>query len=148
MPIQKLNPHTIWLGGSIEVLDDREFPASAAITPGMLVEMFDNAGSPNFRAQSSSAAEVARSVALDREEFNKTIDDPYAIGDTVKVGYLNAGSTFYGLVPSGETVNKGDMLQSNGDGTLVAAGGYAPFQSLDDLGATTVLTRCRTQILA
>lgn len=148
MPIEKLNPHTIWLGGSIEVLDDREFPASAAITPGMLVEMFDDTGAPKFRAQSSSAAEVARSVALDRAEFNKTIDDPYAIDDVVKVGYLNAGSTFYGLVPSGETVNKGDMLQSTGDGTLSAAGGYAPFQSLDDLGTTTALVRCRVQIIA
>lgn len=154
MAITKLNPFTIHLGGSLVVLDDREFPASAAITPGMLVEMFDDAGDPKYRPHSADTRQVSLSVALSRDEFNNTIDDPYAIGETVKVGFMSAGTTFYGILPSGQDIAKGDLLQSNGDGKLkiataeTAAANVARFQSLGAPGAVVVDTRIRVQVIS
>lgn len=153
MTITKLNPHTIWLGGPLTRLDDADFPASAAITPGMLVEMFDDTGDPKFRPNSSDTGQAAMSIALDREELNDDIDTAYAIGDVVKVGYLAPGSTFYGLLPSGQDIAAGDLLQSNGDGKLkiasasTAAANVAKFQALDSPGAVVVDTRVRVQVI-
>lgn len=154
MTITKLNPRTIWLGGPVTKLDDVDFPASAAITPGMLVEIFDDAGNPKFRPNSAAAGQAALSVALERDELNDTIDTAYAIGDAVKVGYLAPGSTFLGLLPSGQDIAAGDPLQSNGDGKLkvatatTAAANVFRFQALDSPGAVVVDTRVRVQVIA
>ena len=153
MAITKRNPRTIHLAGPLTVVDDQDHVASAAITPGHLVELHDDGSNTDVRVNGSATEIVALSVALERAELNNTIDTAYATGDTVKIGYLGVGSVFYGLVPSGQNISRAELLQSNADGTLItaaattAAASTAKFQSLDDLGSISTETRCRIQVI-
>jgi hypothetical protein len=119
----------------------------------MLVELHDDT-TLKVRANGSATEIAALAVALERNELNKTIDDAYAADDVVKFGYLGAGSVFYGLVPSGQSITFGALYQSNGDGKLKAATATTQaamlgrFQSLDDTGAVTADTRLRVQVIA
>jgi hypothetical protein len=92
-------------------------------------------------------------VALDRPELNKGLTDNYAAADLVAAGFLAPGSVFYGLIPSGQDIANGALLQSNGDGKLKAAtattqdAGLGKFQSLDNPGSVTADTRLRVQVI-
>lgn len=81
--------------------------------------------------------------------MNKTIDDDYAADDLVKVGVMHPGSRFYGLIPSGQDIAPGDVLQSNGDGKFKAVGtGHGKFVAVESSGGTvTEDTRLRIEVL-
>jgi hypothetical protein len=85
--------------------------------------------------------------------MNKGVDEVYAIGDLVKFAFLVPGTTFWGIIPSGQDIQFCELLGPNGDGRLksasptTAAGGVARFQSLDEPGAVVANTRCRAQFL-
>ena len=151
MAITKLNPNTIHLAGPKVLVDD--LVAGGAITPGFLVEMYDDSGANKWRANASATEICAVAVALDRPELNKGIDDAYAAGDLVAVAFLAPGSVFYGLIPSGQDIANGDLLQSNGDGKLKAAtattqdAALGRFQALDNPGSVTADTRLRVQVI-
>src|SRR5688500_2473861 len=100
------------LGDPIQNEDDK---AAEAITPGHLLA-FD--GSGDLIKHGTAGGGHNRVVALHREEMGKTIDDAYAIGDTVKVGAFQPGMRVNALVASGVTAAKGDYLESAGNGTL------------------------------
>jgi len=95
--------------------------AGAAITPGMLLS-YD--GSGNLVPHASAGGASARQYAMHREEgtgatLGKTdIDAAYAVGDTVKVGAFAPGCQVNVLIPSGQTITKGNFLESNGNGML------------------------------
>lgn len=93
--------------------------ATVAITPGMIVE-----GVQELAPNSVADQKVAVAVALEREEMGLSIDDDYAVGDTVKVGVYFKGSRFLGILASGESVDSGDYLDTVAGGKL-AAGGVA-----------------------
>ena len=150
MSITQRRPNTIHLAGPKTTVND--YAASAQITPGMLVEMHNSSGL-KVRPNGSATEIQAIAVALEQIEMNKTVDDVYAIGDLVKFAFLAPGSTFWGIIPSGQNITQGALLQSNGDGKLKAAtattqaAGLGRFQALDSPGAVTADTRVRAQVI-
>lgn len=151
MAITKRDPNTIFLGGPETIVD--EFPASEAITPGHLIELYDDSGTMKWRKHATDSEQVSIAVALEQGHFNKGVDDAYAADDQVVAAYLRAGSTFWGLIASGQDISAGELMQSAGDGTLktaaatTAAANTAKFQSLEAPGAVTELTRLRVQVI-
>lgn len=151
MAIAAKAPNTIHLSGPC--LIDMQYPAGEAITPGHLVELYNDSGTIKVRKHATSTEVVTHAVALDLPEWNKTVDDAYAIGDQVKIGFMCAGCTWWGLLPSGQNIAPAAFLQSNGAGTLkaatatTAAANVAKFQALENIGAITVLTRVRVQVI-
>lgn len=152
MAYQKLyTPHTVYLAGPITIVDD--LPGVGAITPGMLLDYEDNSGDLSVSVHDAAADVQTKLVALERSENNLGPDEKdYADGDIVKFGVLNAGSQFWGILPSGETIAVAQKLQSNGDGRLKAAtadtatANVAHFVALE---AKTTLedTRIRVEVL-
>lgn len=153
MALTRLNPRRVHLGGPLTKVDDFDYEAGGAITPGMLAEFYDDSGETKVRANSSATEIPTLAVALDRAELNKEITDAYAAGDVVPVGFMAPGTVFYGLIPSGQNISNGELLQSNGDGKLKSATAttadamLARFQSLDNPGAVTADTRIRVQVI-
>jgi hypothetical protein len=151
MALTRKNPRTVHLGGPMVL--SNEHVASAAITPGYLVELHSDSGTLKARANASATNQPTLAVALNQPEQNEGIDDAYAAGDLVKMGFLAPGSVFYGVIPSGQDIAVGDYLQSNGDGKLkeatavTATANVARFQSLDAPGAVTADTRLRVQVI-
>lgn len=145
MAISKKVPNTIHLWGDVTLED--ELPAIEAITPGHLVEIHNDSGTEKWGVADSADAAVQSTIALDRPMMNWPITQAYAAGDIVPVAHFHRGAGFYGLIPSGQTVNFGTFLQSNGDGRFKAVGSGTPlWVSRDNLGAITVETRCRIQV--
>jgi len=115
--------------------------ATAAITPGMLVE-----GVTSVAPHSTAAGIARRTFALERDEMGKDIDDAYAIGDYVKVGSFSPGQRVNALVASGQDISAGEFLESAGDGTLRAyAAGVRLGVALEAVTATA-LTRLRVEV--
>jgi hypothetical protein len=93
-----------------------EMIAAAAIYPGMVVEM-DSAGKAKVHATAGGTV-VPIMVALEDELQGKGIDDAYAANDKVQVWIPNSGDQFYGIIADGQTIAKGDLLESDGYGRL------------------------------
>ena len=94
-----------------------ELVASAAITPGMVVEQM----STDFiRAHSTEDGNCLPMIALEDELQGKIISEAYAQNDPVQVWIPARGDEFYGILASGESVAKAAFLVSNGDGKLKA----------------------------
>lgn len=91
--------------------------AVSAITPGHLLELTPTGVQPN----SDDAANVVPAFALERDEVGRDIDQPYAVGDVVKVGVFSAGHRAYAFLASGQNVAKGAYLTGNTAGELTSA---------------------------
>lgn len=150
MSITKNNPNTIHLAGPKVLVN--EYAAGVAITPGMLVELYSDGGTLKVRPNASATEIQALSVAIEQSWQNKGVDDAYAVGDLVAFNYLAPGSVFWGLIPSGQNIAVGGLLQSNGNGMLKAAtattqdAGLGHFQALEAVNATAT-TRIRVQVI-
>ena len=135
---------TVRLLGDFVVYNEDD-KAAEAITPGHLVTYN---GSGDLIKQNVAGADCARTFAFEREEMGDGIDDAYAINDTVLVGYCTPGTRLYVPVPSGQTLTKGQYLESAGNGTLRAiASGTRLARSLDNTGALTTTTRVRVEVV-
>lgn len=123
--------------------------AVESITPGMLIEPHNDATYGLSWGVHDSANEPAmRCVALDFKENNEGIDVAYDAGDVVKAGYLHTGDIFYGIIPSGQNITQGALLQSNGDGKLKAySTGSGGFVAVSSPGAVVVDTRLWVEVL-
>lgn len=146
------DPNTIHLGGDITRLN--EYSAGVAITPGMLIELYDDSGKMKWRPHASATEFPTAIFATEKLIHNKTVDDVYAIGDLVAAVQGHKGSSWWALVPSGQNLVAGDLLQSNGNGMLkkatatTADANLAHFQALESTGgAVAVTTRLRIQVL-
>lgn len=95
-----------------------EFTADEALTPGHLLELT----ATGVKKQTDDAANVARLVALERDELGKEIGDAYASGDVVKVGSFAPGMRAYMFIPSGQNLARGGYLTSDTAGRLTATG--------------------------
>jgi hypothetical protein len=93
-----------------------EFTAAAAIYPGMVLEM-DSAGKAKVHATAGGNV-VPVMVALEDELQGKGIDDAYAADDKVQVWLPAPGDVFYGVLADGQTIAKGDQLESDANGRL------------------------------
>lgn len=151
MALAGFPPNTICLAGECKPVAD--YPTSEIATPGHLAEMFNDSGVLKWRKNTSDVNQPTLAVYLEQEELNKGVDDNYVANSLAKVWFMCPGNVFWALVPSGQNIAYGDYLQSNGDGTLkeatdvTAAANVARFQSLDNLGEITALTRCRVQVI-
>lgn len=150
MALSRRDPNTIAIRPSQLPANriDCLLPAVEAITPGMLVEPQDDSGTLKWGVHDTADDPTPRAVALDQIEMNKGVDDAYAAGDLVKVGYFLSGDRFWGLIPSGQDITQGDYLQSNGDGKLKAFGsGVGQFVAVSSPGAVNEDTRVWVEVL-
>ena len=146
MAITKRDPNTVHLSGHIEYVND--VVASAAITPGHLIELHNDSGVAKFQKVGTAAKERSRKIALNRSMLNKGVDDAYAAGDLVEAGVLSPGAVAWMLIASGETIVAGDQMQAAADGTLTkrVSSGIGLFIALE-AKTTLVLTRLRVEAL-
>ena len=132
------------------------YRAGAAITPGMLVELYDVSGELKWRANSSATEMCAKYVALDKpaETDNTGIDDAYAANENVEVAAVHVGAVWNAKAVSGQDIDNGDLLQSNGNGWLKEATATTQdaqlgwMQSLTNLGSISADTRLRVTRIA
>jgi hypothetical protein len=105
--------HTIKLKKWSDVQE--EIIASAAITPGMLLERdSDNKVKPH----SAAGQNAVRMFAVEDALQGKGINDAYASADPVQVWFPGRGDEVYAILVDGENVDEGDYVESNGDGKL------------------------------
>lgn len=146
MAITRFDPNCIFLGGERTQIND--LAASEAITPGHLVERFNNSGVIRFRKHATAAGNTARLVATEHSMANKGPDDAYALNDLVEVSAGHGGSTFWMFIASGQNIAASNKLESAGDGTLrVVSSGTALFSALENKPNVTVLTRLRVEVI-
>jgi hypothetical protein len=94
-----------------------EFVASAAITPGHLVELYPTTAG-EIRVHSTPGGNALPMFALENEMEGQGIGDAYAHEDPVQVWVPGRGDIVNALLKDGEHVEIGDFLESAGDGTL------------------------------
>ena len=144
-------PNTIWLGGEITKLN--EWALGVAGTPGMILEFYTDSTTQKLRPHSSADEVQTAIVLLEKTLHNEGIDGTYAINELAYAAQMHAGSLFYGIAVSGQNIQAGEYLQSNGDGKLksasatTAAGGKAKFQALDTIGLVAADTRLRVAVV-
>lgn len=126
---------TVVLRGTPEV--DEQNTASAAITPGHLIEK--NAG--QWRKHSTATGLAVRSFALERDELGKGIEVAYAAGDRVKAGYFKPGDRVNAIMPSGEDGAEDALVESDGAGRLVVGSTNPVGRLAAASGALTADTR-------
>lgn len=89
--------------------------AAATIYPGCLIQL----GSAGTVAVHSTAGGNAFPMfAIEDSLQGKGIDDNYATADKVQCWIPNRGDIVYGILADGQTIAKGDFLESNGAGYL------------------------------
>lgn len=155
MPFTSRNPNTIYLGGGTEgpggqggYTPEHGFPCSGTPTPGMLGERFEDSGVTKIRAHSTAGGPPSPTVIIFLEQLNRNlgIDDNYISGSLCDTAEgPRPGTTWWMLLPAGQTIVKGDKLESNGNGMLrKLAAGTPLFQALEGTGgATAAITRIR-----
>ena len=144
MAITRNDPGMVYLGGPRTVVND--LAASEAITPGMLVEKFNNAGVWRVKKHSLTSKE-GNQYATEQSMLNKEVDDAYAANDLVETSIGAPGSTFWALIASGQAIVFGNALESAGDGTLkVFSAGIKIANALESKTATA-LTRIRVEVI-
>lgn len=94
-----------------------EFTATAAITPGMLVQL-DSTGADLVKPHCTADGNVLEMFALENELMGGGIDLAYASGDPVQVWIPGDGDIVLGILAASQNVAIGDFLVSNGDGYL------------------------------
>jgi hypothetical protein len=144
MAITRYDPNTIFLGGDRTQIGD--LACSEAITPGMLVERFNNAGVIRWR---KATTDIAGPPALATEQamLNQGVDVDYAADDLVEVSILHKGASGWAFIASGQNITAGTLLGSAGGGTLKAGATVARFTALENKPTVTELTRIRVEAL-
>lgn len=105
-------PETVLAAGDYQ---QDEAEATAAITPGYLVEETADGVAPHGTAAGAAAGFYAR----EHPETGRRIDDDYPAGDQVKYIRPTPGSRVRARLAAGNTYTGGDTdLVSAGDGTL------------------------------
>lgn len=118
-----------------------EFEAAATIIPGMLIEM---TSAEKVQAHSSGGQNIAPIMfAVEDDLQGNGIDDSYTSGNKAQCWIPQRGDIVYAIVADGQDIDKGDLLESNGDGYLtehaadVAEGG----SSAEAVADTTIYTQ-------
>jgi hypothetical protein len=99
-----------------------EFVGAGAITPGHLIQI-NSLGKAIVHATEGGVAE--RLFALEDALQGKNISQAYTTGNTVFAVVAAPGDVVYAYIFAGEDIAIGDILISNGDGTLVENGSEA-----------------------
>lgn len=93
----------------------KEAYASGSITPGDLIEKIS---SGSVRAHGSAGCDAQRMFAMEDENQGKEIGTAYSSGNLVVYKVFQRGNEVYARLAASQTIAVGDMLESNGDGTL------------------------------
>jgi len=104
---------TIKVKNYLHVTVERE--ASAAITPGMLIELLSTG---KVRKHATALGDAMPMFALEDSLQGKGIDSDYAAGDQVQCWIPTRGDEVYALLADEETIVIGDFLASDGFGKL------------------------------
>lgn len=138
-------PNVIHTGGEVTLIN--EWVAIESLKPGYLLELHNDAGTPKWGVHDSADAAAEPIFALDQSEMNLGVDSLYAAGDLVKAGHMHQGATVWAIIPSGQNLTPGSLLQSNGDGKLKVLGSGTHIATcLEVTGAVTADTRVRVAI--
>lgn len=105
--------NTVKIKKYVDIVEEIE--ASAAITPGMLLEVDSNG---KVKPHSNAGQNALTMFALENELEGKDLADDYANGDKVQVWIPQRGETVYAILKDGENVSIGDYVESSGDGYL------------------------------
>jgi hypothetical protein len=145
MSITRHAPNTVYLGGPRTVIND--LAASEAITPGHLIEKFNNAGV--WRLRKHTGTSLAGSMyATEQSMLNKGVDDAYAANDLVEAVHGTPGTTIWALLASGQSIVFGNDLESAGDGTLkVYNAGVKIATANETVAAVVTPTRIRVEVV-
>jgi hypothetical protein len=110
-----VNPKTIVLRGNPT---HHEAQAGAAgILPGHLIRLSSTSG--DVLVHNVAAGFCAPMFAREEDYVGGTISDAYADNDRIPYVHCQGGDEIYALLPaSAAAVVIGDLLESNGDGTL------------------------------
>lgn len=145
MAITRTAPNKILLSGGPDPVIINDLACSEAITPGMLVEQFNSAGTIRFRKSTRTGLKNS-AVALDMPMQNLGIDTASAANDLIEVVQARPGDTLYMFVASGATIVAGNRLTDAGNGYLKAVGSDTPcFEALENVTATVTPTRIRVE---
>ena len=145
MSITRQDPNTVFLGGDRTQVND--LAVSEALTPGMLVERFNNAGVIRWRKATTDVAGPP-AVITEQSMLNLGVDNAYAANDLAEVSILHKGGTAWMFIASGQDITAGTLLGSAGDGSLKSGATVARFTALENkTAANTGLTRIRVEAL-
>ncbi len=126
---------TIKLKSYVDV--QNEYVAAEAITPGMLIELNSDG---KYQKHASSGSKCMPVFAIEDALQGKEIDEDYAADDQVRGWYPTRGDEVYAILQDGQDVSTGDLLDSNGDGTLKSGSGASAIaealESLDLSGSS------------
>jgi hypothetical protein len=149
MSITRKPARVIQISGQGVLVND--IKASAAITPGMLVEIHDDSGTPKYRAHATAGGNAVPSFMLNQSELNEGIDDACAAGDLIPVFVAWPGAVVNAVLPSGQDIEAGEFLESAGNGKLRVLASGVPvaqaIESVDHTGYQTADTRIKVQTL-
>lgn len=146
MAITRYDPNCVFLGGDRTIIND--LAASEAITPGHLVDRFNNGGIIRWRKHATASIACAPAVATEHAMANKGPDDAYAANDLVEVSIGHQGAAFWMFIASGQSIVAGQKLESAGNGTLKAfSAGIVLFSALENKPSVTVQTRIRVEVV-
>lgn len=154
MSITQRDPNTIFLGGGAGPGGEggytrvNDLVASASITPGMLIEGHNASGVRKLRPHATASAKAPVMVAAEQLLLNMGVDDAYGVGALVDALILHKGSTFWGIVGSGQDIAIDDLLESAGDGKFKEGSTNPLCKALDSTGgAVTADTRVRMEVI-
>lgn len=147
MAITRTNPNKILLSGGPDPVIINDLACSEAITPGMLVERFNNGGIIRFR-KSTRTGLTSRQYALDMPMQNLGVDTASAANDLIEVVHARPGDTIWAFIASGANIAAGARLTDAGNGYLKAVGSDQPCaEALENVNATVTPTRIRVEVV-
>ncbi len=125
-----------------------EAVSAGAITAGHLLEL-TSAGEVQVQSSAAATTPLPAKVARLMDLTNKSIDDPYAAGDTVLYYDLQKGAEFYGLLADGANVAIGDPLETDGAGGFQAVTSGTPIvQAVEAVNNTSgAQARIRVKVI-
>jgi hypothetical protein len=131
-------PNTILLRGSGV---HEEYPAFAALKPGHLIEMYNDAGTAKVRKHSVTGGCAERMFATEDALQGNIKTTAYAPGDVVMCDIASPGCLRLARIAAGAAaVAIFDKLVSNGDGTLKSALAGSGEQLFANAAASTAVS--------
>lgn len=104
--------HTIKLKKYSDVIEEYEASASG-IYPGCLLELD---AADMVKNHATAGGNVLPMFALEDELQGRGIDDVFASGEKIQVWVPYRGDIVLAILADGQTINKGDFLESDGAG--------------------------------
>ena len=126
--------------------------ASEEVKPGYLVK-----GVSTIAVQTVDGTKVPVTLAVERSAMGAGFDNSlqgsgtpsafYASGDTVLVALCPPGAEVTVWIASGQNIQEDELLGSTGDGTFDTGATVPLIRALETVGAVTVLTPLRAQVI-